>query len=323
MVTAVTLEMAVVGAARFRITEAVAEEWGIGGGGGAGAYGGAGGGGFGGGGGSGYFAGDGGFGAGGAVGGENTVHGGFGAGYGGSDVCCYVGGGGAGMGGAIFNHGGIVNLTNVTMTANSANGGTGSAPGSGLGGAIFNLNGNVSISFSTIAQNAVSGTNGVYYNNGPGDAAIYSLAYGNRIQDSSASVAVLIIANSIVYGTGGASNEVVNNSIDGLNPNVAEMSFSGGNIVHSYSNTSFLHGSSTTPLTTDPKLGSLGTSEPAPATLPISGLSPAHDAATSCNDARGNVVTSDERGVARPQNGQCDIGAYEFDGDYIFANGFD
>ena len=106
------------------------------------------------------------------------------------------------MGGAIFSHGGVLNLTNVTMTVNSANGGTGSAPGSGLGGAIFNLNGNVSISFSTIAQNAVSGTNGVYYNlMVPGMLAIYSLAYGNHIQDSSASVAIAgHPANSIVYG---------------------------------------------------------------------------------------------------------------------------
>jgi len=31
-------------------------------------------------------------------------------------------------------------------------------------------------------------------------------------------------------------------------------------------------------------------------------------------------LDSDARGAARPYAAQCDVGAYEFDGDYIFAN---
>ena len=44
--------------------------------------------------------------------------------------------------------------------------------------------------------------------------------------------------------------------------------------------------------------------------------------AVSCTSG---MVHNDQRGVARPypSSGQCDIGAVEYDGDYIFANGFD
>ena len=295
---------------------------GIGGGGGAGYDGG--GGGFGAGGGSGVYAGNGGFGGGGGVGGSSMVYGGFGGGYGGGDVCCFVGGGGAGMGGAIFNHMGTLSLTNVTMTANAASGGTGSAPGSGLGGAIFNLNGTVEISFSTIAQNSIS-PNSPYYMNAPTDAAIYSLAYGNRILDGGGSIAVLVIANSIVYGTSGAANEVVNNAVDGLKHNRAELTFVGRNIVPSYSNTSILRGGMTSLSAADPMLGALSPYAPtgAPGTMPISSQSPAYNAASTCKDANGNSIATDERGISRPQGVQCDIGAYEYDNDYLFANGFD
>lgn len=100
------------------------------------------------------------------------------------------------------------------------------------------------------------------------------------------------------------------------------LTFNGSNIVGTFNNTSLLGLSSTTPLTADPHLGSLSpqASTGAPGTLPISAQSPAYNAAASCNDVNGNPVTFDERGMARPQFIQCDLGAYEFDGDYIFAN---
>jgi hypothetical protein len=62
----------------------------------------------------------------------------------------------------------------------------------------------------------------------------------------------------------------------------------------------------------------------APATLPIAQTSQAYNAAASCtDDTKGTLATADERGVTRPYGASCDIGAYEYDGDYIFANGFD
>jgi hypothetical protein len=56
--------------------------------------------------------------------------------------------------------------------------------------------------------------------------------------------------------------------------------------------------------------------------LPIGVNSPAYNAATNCLKA--DAVTTlgiDERGATRPYAALCDVGAYEFDGDYIFANG--
>ncbi|GAA0707556.1 choice-of-anchor Q domain-containing protein [Dokdonella soli] len=57
--------------------------------------------------------------------------------------------------------------------------------------------------------------------------------------------------------------------------------------------------------------------------MPLSASSPAYNAAYICADAQGHPIATDERGVARPQFGSCDLGAYEYDNDYIFANGFD
>ncbi len=39
--------------------------------------------------------------------------------------------------------------------------------------------------------------------------------------------------------------------------------------------------------------------------------SPAVDAAAECSDWAGNPVTTDQRGVARPQGSACDAGAFE------------
>ncbi len=41
------------------------------------------------------------------------------------------------------------------------------------------------------------------------------------------------------------------------------------------------------------------------------------------HEVRSRVVAVDQRGVTRPQGSSCDVGAVEYDGDYIFANGFD
>lgn len=283
---------------------------GVGGGGGWG-----GGGGFGGGAGSG--SGGGGFGG----GGGNFGSGGFGGGDGAYTLLGY-GGAGAGMGGAIFNHRGNLNLTNVTMTGNSASAGGGSL-GSGLGAAIFNLNGNVTIAYSTLANNTVSGSKGGALSGGPGDGTVYSLAYGNKIENGTASLAALTITNSIISGTvgsnGAGSNDVVNNVVAGSHPsntgNVATLTWAGNNIVGASQNATNGAGATATQngapsSSANPNLGALLNNGGATQTmLPLAG-SPAIDAAASCTGANG----VDQRGVARPQGPQgpqCDLGAVE------------
>lgn len=45
----------------------------------------------------------------------------------------------------------------------------------------------------------------------------------------------------------------------------------------------------------------------------IGWISPARDAATECTDHEDNPLDEDQRGITRPQNGVCDIGAYEIE----------
>jgi hypothetical protein len=283
-------------------------------------------GGFGGGGGrgaSGLGGGNGGFGGGGGGDAFLSGNGGFGGGHAGGDTDHVpTGGGGAGMGGAIFNDAGTATIVNATFRANSATGGNATyagspaagGNGSGLGGAIFNYAGTLNLSFVTFAANATAtGTGG---DGGVADGgAVYSYgdkncgAGGNTCANGTAH---LVMVNSIAAQSMGAPHDVVvdvsaGGSLSSGNGNLlmAQSGFQGGFV------------------TADPRLGSLHTAQGAPATLPIGATSPAKDAAANCLDAFANPVTTDARGIARPQFGACDIGAYEYDGDYIFANGFD
>ena len=292
---------------------------------------GGGGGGFGGGGGAAGGAGSGGFG-GGSGSGTRIGSGGFGGGYDSNGNAT----GGAGMGGAIFNHTGTVNLLNVTATGNTANGGAGASAcnpacdGSGLGAVLFNLNGTATIDFSTLAGNSLNRSNGTA---SPEDGSVYSLAFGNSISDGAASSASLTLHDSIIYGTradaAGFNDDVVANFVNGAHTNSASLAYSGTNIVHGIFHQFGVSLSGTVPSTADPLLGSLslyigpmGGNLPKPV-LPVGANSPAYDAASSCLEANGSAtLASDERGAARPYGAQCDIGAYEFDGDYIFADGF-
>jgi hypothetical protein len=283
-----------------------------GGGGGGGGNAGAPGGGFGG--------GSGGFGGG---AGANSFVSGFGGGY--DDGAAMTGG--AGMGGAIFNHTGTVNLLNVTATGNSANGGLNGfgCCASGLGAVLFNLNGSVTIDFSTLAGNILSGNNATADNGGPEDGTVYSLAYGNKIQDGNASSAGLTINNSIVHGTiadGGRGDDVFVNVVNGANTNTSSLTVLGANFVGKLTSLGTLTLSGAiSPV--NPLLGSLSSYFGTPV-LPIGSLSPAYNAAPSCIEADGTTTLGyDARSTPRPYAGLCDVGAYEFDGDYILANGFD
>jgi hypothetical protein len=315
---------------------------GIGGGGGFAELGG-GGGGFGAGGGAVYVfvAGDpcaspgsGGFGGGGggskctAAAGNPAGPGGFGAGSAIFSSAHGSGGGGAGMGGAIFNHRGSVSLLNVTATGNAAIGGTSvcaTCNGSGLGAVLFNLNGNVSIDFSTFAGNFLSGNNGRAGSFGPEDGSVYSIAYGDKIEDGTQSSASLVIHNSIVHGThadGGDGNDILVNVVDGKQANSSSVAYKGKNFVQRSANVGSVTQTGVSPMQADPLLGavSLYGSSLLPV-LPIGSNSPAYDTASSCLEAdNATTLTIDARGAARPYGAQCDVGAYEFDGDYIFAS---
>jgi len=304
------------------------------------AFGAGGGGGVGGGGGAGVYAtsagGGGGFGGGGGAAFSDSTHSGTG-GFGGGNYGFGGGPGGAGMGGAIFNHRGTVTLLNVTATNNAAIGGKrdffdGTADGGGLGAALFNLNGTVTIDFSTLAGNTLAGTNANDDAHGKSDGTVYSLAYGSTIEGGSASTAVLKINSSIIHGThvdvGNANDDVVVNVVGA---NTSSYQFLGTNVIgatHATPNVTQTLPSNAS-ITTDPQLGPLSIYLPATHLLPQ--LPVGMNSSSSFSADNGNCfkadgstnLGADEVGHGRPFNGMCNAGAYQFDGNYIFANGFE
>jgi hypothetical protein len=67
----------------------------------------------------------------------------------------------------------------------------------------------------------------------------------------------------------------------------------------------------------DPLLGLLGDNGGGTQTHALQPGSPAIDSG-SCTDIAGDLITSDQRGIARPQGIRCDIGAYEFSMERVY-----
>ncbi len=287
-----------------------------GGGGGSSGSGNAGGnGGVGGGGGGSYFyegtGGAGGFGGGGGSGGDVTLGsggvGGFGGGggggtsagaggFGGGSGAGLQGGGGAGLGGGIFSDGGTVNIANSTFANDTAAGGTGANGGSGFGGAVFNYNARVTLTDSTLASNTVTaGAGGSTASAGGG--GFYNYSDGDIGNEAFVNLSGVILART----TGGDSDFAQSSAGNGL---VADGSLGANqNIVQN--NAGFV-----LPVrSVNPLLAPLGNYGGVTQTLALLPGSPAIDT--------GNVyfgITTDQRGVTRPQGAAPDLGAYESKG---------
>jgi hypothetical protein len=206
---------------------------------------------------------------------------------------------------------GAANLTNCTLTADTARGGnanfdTGTPAesgnsGSGYGGAIFNLDGQVSLTFCTLANNTVSaGTSGL----GPGGrgvadgGALYNLGFGSTLDGLRPQTATATITNSILANSTGGP-DLVNNV--NANANRATVTLSGPNLVMTQSGQD-ING---TPLTGNPALGPLqNNGGPGMQTMAISSSSPAFQVGTRVAN-----VTNDQRGLPRPATPS--LGAFE------------
>lgn len=302
---------------------------------------GGGGGGVGGGGGSGLFGpGGGGFGGGGGGGSDSTTVGGsagFGGGSGGSGGgpgitgfgggnCAGFGGdkgagGGGGFGGAIFNHGGTLNVTNATFTANTARGGNGGGfggdGGAGFGGAIFNLNGSVALAFSTLARNTVTAGTGRIAGSAAG-GAVYNLAYHRGFNP--AQFATLTISNSILSDSSGGS-DLVNDqpvfvSVDFgfTNSARATLAFTSGNLVESaapYSRNSATTSGSPSQSSVDPQLGTLAVLRNCVASTCVPALLPPSTGSPAINAAQGARPNGEDQTGNTNLSGTADLGAYE------------
>ncbi len=209
----------------------------------------------------------------------------------GQAVASEMGGGGIpgnGFGGGIYNLG-ICLATNDTLVGNSATGGSTAAPyagGSANGGGFFSQGGTVTFAYLTICGNRAIG----------GAGSPNGLGVGGGINATNGSLLLLdsIVAEnpagSDFYGTYGALTD-------------------GGDNISSDSSFPFSAAGSMN--NTNPQLGQLGNYGGPTQTVPLLAGSPAIDAGGA-----GGCPATDQRGVARPVGGACDIGAFEF-GPYV------
>ncbi len=205
-------------------------------------------------------------------------------------VASTVSGNTAADGGGLYTYGLPVMIVNSTIDGNTAEQTLPSA-GDGQGGGIFLGNGTLSLSSDTIVANQAYGDND-----------------GGNLYDSASNGALsvhdtLIAQGSLLGGGMGTENCNLNSrTITDLGYNFEDRNQCGfggtGDLVSQ----------------PDSGLGSLAGNGGSTQTVALLAGSSAINAGdpAGCTDALGNVLTTDQRGTARPQGGRCDIGAYEF-----------
>ncbi|OGG52876.1 hypothetical protein A2851_04280 [Candidatus Kaiserbacteria bacterium RIFCSPHIGHO2_01_FULL_53_29] len=194
----------------------------------------------------------------------------------------------SGGGGGIFSSG-TLSLTRSTVSGNST---------IGRGGGIYNLDLTATITNSTISGNTALNGGGIF--NRDGTVSItHATITGNTASDNGGGIwnfgGTMTLANTIVSGNTAATlSGDCAGSITSLGHNLASdasCAFAGAGDLNS----------------TDPLLGPLQNNGGETETHALLPGSPAIDAVplASC------TVTTDQRGVARPQGPGCDIGAFE------------
>ncbi len=231
--------------------------------------------------------GNGGFGAGGGMASITDFYtGGPGQGgaFGGNADAYNGGGGGAALGGAVFSDSGEIVIKNSTFYNNSLFDGRGgsnygvNAENGSAAGAIFARDGSLTIIDSTISGNQADG------------AAAGVVVYGDS--------AARFTLNNTIIANNGANECYVNGSV----------TVSGtGNLIMSNGAGGSFGACPGVVVTADPQLGPLQLNSPGiTPTMAISTSSSAFNAADPTTS-----LSTDQRGVDRPQDGGFDIGAYE------------
>lgn len=227
-------------------------------------------------------------------------------------------------GGGIYNWGTLI-LQNSTVSGNSAHEGE---AGSGGGGGIYN-GGTLTVENSTVSGNSAAVGGGMFLRGGNSVVHIlFTTITGNR---------TIIMTINWIYDKGAGGGLYVGSQLPWGQPQVqlkgvilaGNQSDSGAgvtcppggailllslgyNLIQNITLCNFTP-DSTDILGPDPLLGPLADNGGlTPTHLPQSG-SPVRDRvpASACTDLKGNPITTDQRGVSRPQGSACDIGAVE------------
>ncbi|MCS6883299.1 MAG: choice-of-anchor Q domain-containing protein [Oscillochloridaceae bacterium] len=190
-----------------------------------------------------------------------------------------------------FSGGGVANsgtltVSNSTFSSNSA----------GSGGGIVNLSsGTLTVSSSTFSGNSANFGGGI--DNASGAVTVTNSTFsGNRATNGGG-----------VFINGGNTtlrNTLISNSEDGGDCEDTLSGTNNNNLIESTGSACGLtNGANGNIIGQDPNLGALTGS---PAYFPLNAGSPALNAGNNASCA-----ATDQRGVSRPQGGQCDIGAFE------------
>jgi uncharacterized repeat protein (TIGR01451 family) len=221
-------------------------------------------------------------------------------GGGGNGSCC--GGGGGALGGAIFNESGTVIVRNSTFTGNDVDRGEGGVTADGTdrasnggdsGAAIFSLNGSLTLENVTISGNFATGAGG-------GVVVVAApLATGVPARAS------FTIFSTIISGNG--SNECIlegtSDPTGGNNTGTIDANGSGNLIFNN-------NGCPGVAVSADPQLQPLALDPQSTIGTPTMALPSGSPAIDAADDA--HSLSSDQRGVTRPQGAHSDIGAFEF-----------
>ena len=191
-------------------------------------------------------------------------------------------------GGGIYNAGTLA-LSNSTISGNTANGGGNDYYGGVTGGGIFNA-GTLTLSNSTISGNTATSANDFY-----GSVSGGGISNGGT----------LTVKNSIVANNPSGGNCAGTITSQGYNLS------DDASCTSSFTQTGDLN---STAAGLDPS-GLKANGGPTQ-TIALLATSPAVDAIplspiNYCTDTSGNPITTDQRGVTRPQGSACDIGAFE------------
>jgi hypothetical protein len=253
----------------------------------------------------------------------------------------------ANLGGGIYNYYGLLTINNSTVSGNTAMTRFSGIPS--YGGGIFNgTDGKLTVSNSTISGNTAACVflgcysgffhgpyqiGGGIYNEGlvfisnstlVGNAALGIAPYsqGGAIAGSGK----VTVSNSTISGNTAAHGGGISGTVGLWNSIVANNS--GGNCYGTVNSNGYNLSSDNTCNfngpgdlnNTDPKLGTFGYNGGPTQKIPLLSGSPAIDAGNpgGCIDQQGRILTTDQRGMPRPDPGDtggCDMGAYESQND--------
>jgi Right handed beta helix region len=195
-------------------------------------------------------------------------------------------------GGGISNYGGHLTLTSSTLSGNSARD----------GGGIHNFDSQLTITNSTLSGNTASNRGGGIYNYAP-----LTLTHATLSDNSAPEGGGIYVFSSV---TAYLSNTLIANSPAGGNcAGFAQyLTDNGYNLADD--NACNLTASTSMP-NTNPNLGPLADNGGLTKTHALLSGSPAVDRIPQGTNGCGTTITTDQRGVSRPQGIGCDIGAYE------------